>query len=117
MSESELTFKIVARNPSHEWKVDHAANFASPENLKAIRDALEHRGSVVIEHWIYCGGQAPRRMVFDEYDELIEYLKKEAHAGDIVDVWSLHDLINESNKLASGKCAAEDGSVPTSGSY
>lgn len=111
-----MTFHTRWRNESHRWHPD-GEKITSPENLEKIYDVLEHTGSIVIEHWFYCGASAPDRRVFDTYDEFIEYLHEHAHAGDDIHVWSLHDLIHEHNRLVHGKCPAEDGCVPEGGAY
>lgn len=115
MGDLEFTFKTRWLGKS-EW-TSSGQMISSKENLTKLRDALESRGSIVIEHWILGGSRAPERRVFDRYEDLIEYLRENAVAGDIVDAWCLHDLINEKNRLVSGKCPNEDGLIPESGSY
>ena len=117
MKEATLTFKTAYRNEDHHWHQEENAKITTIGNLSKIQHVLDQIGSIVIEHWIYCGSQAPSRAVFDGYEDFIEYLTDNANAGDIIDVWSLHELINNENKLVSGKCPAEDGCTPKSGTY
>jgi hypothetical protein len=116
MNEKDLTFKTSWRNDAHNWGT-HGNKITSQESLAKIRYVLDKVGSIIVEHWVYCGSQAPRRLVFDDYEDFIEYLKANARAGDIISIWSMHELLNEKNQLVSGKCPAEDGSVPEGGAY
>ncbi len=116
MAEAEITFKTLYKNEDDDW-IPSGAKITSAENLTKIKRILEDVGSVVVEHWFYRLSRAPERIVFNSYDEFLDYLDGHAHAGDIIDAWSLHELINQKNKLASGKCPAEDGCIPRKGSY
>lgn len=116
MENKKIMFKTRWRNETHNWQ-SQGEKITSKENLEEIRYVLENRGSIVIEHWFYCGSSTPDRCVFDEYEDFIEYLKENAHAGDQIDVWSLHDLINHNNRLVHGKCPAEDDCIPQGGAY
>lgn len=116
MKNKELTFKTSWRNEEHSWGVV-GNKITSEENLTKINNILEKVGSIIIEHWVYCGSQAPERSIFDDYDDFIEYLKENARAGDLINVWSMHDLLTENNQLTDGKCPAEDGSIPKGGAY
>lgn len=116
MKEKELTFTTSWRNNEHNWG-KAGSKITSEENLLKIKNVLENVGSIIVEHWIYCGSQAPERSVFDDCDDFVEYLKNNAHAGDIISVWSMHELLNDQNQLASGKCPAADGCIPEGGAY
>lgn len=116
MKQQDLTFETSWRNEDHNWGRS-GSKITSEENLSNIKTVLENIGSIIVEHWIYCGSQAPKRSIFDDYDEFIDYLKINARAGDIVHVWSMHEILNDQNQLVSGKCPAEDGCIPEEGSY
>lgn len=113
----KMQFPIRFREPADDWRVDESENLLEEKKIESIRRVLDSEGSIVIEHWIYRGSQAPKRRVFDDLEGFVGYLVESAHAGDIVDVWSLHSLITSSNRLVSGKCPADDGTVPRTGSY
>ena len=59
-----------------EWSTD-GRNILSPDRLSAIRKVLA-TGSVIVEHWFYYGSRSPDRLVFDDYDTLLEYLTANA---------------------------------------
>lgn len=117
MRGSGLKFKTAYRTGSHNWHRDDESDLTTLYKLSCVKNVLEKLGSIVIEHWIYCGRQAPSRQAFDDYDDFIDYLTENARAGDLVDIWSLHELISKKNRLTIGKCPAGDGSVPESGAY
>lgn len=116
MSSVKFTFTTKWRNEAHNW-TEVGKKITESDNLELIESILENTGSIIIERWIYCGSQAPERLVFDDYDDFVEYLELNAMAGDIVNVWSMHDLLNEQNMLTSGKCPDEDGYIPSEGAY
>jgi hypothetical protein len=113
---SALTFKTVWRNESHNWLSD-GEKISDALKLATIKQVLEKTGPILVEHWFYCGGCAPDRHVFEDYDDFIEYLQQYAKAGDAIHVWDLHPLLRDDNKLVHGKCPAEDGTVPKGGAY
>ena len=110
-----FTFERV-HGAGDEWVADRPV-ITSPENLSKIQNILENVGSIIVEHWHYYGSRAPTRNIFDDYEELEEYLRENAIAGDAIHVWSMHELCNETNELAFGKCPDEKGLVPKGGSY
>src|SRR5262245_23102190 len=99
-----------------DWTPD-GPKITDPEKLEAVRHCLEKNGSIIVEHWIYRGSQAPDRLVFDDYEEFVEYLDSHACAGNVIDVWSFHDLCRIDNRLASGKCPNDAGLIPKRGAY
>jgi hypothetical protein len=116
MAEShEIRFRSYTRG-SVEWGTD-GSSISSPDSLAKIRHVLEHVGSIIVEHWHFYGGRAPDRMAFDDFEDFLEYLKKNAVAGDAIDVWSMHELCKPENRLAEGKCPDEEGKVPKGGAY
>jgi len=69
----DFTFKTTWRSDQDDWHSDGPA-ITNSEVLKRIHDALEDR-ILVLEHWHYRGSRAPDRIVVDDYDNFIEYLK------------------------------------------
>ena len=113
---NEIRSKARWRAEQDDWRSD-GHKIVSPENLTAIRDVLENRGCVIVEHWLYRGASAPERRVFDDFDEFLNYIKTSTYGGDAVDVWSMHDLCTPQNRLAEGKVPDLDGCVPSRGAY
>jgi|GEM_PF-1006694 len=111
-----LTFKTVWRSEDHQWSLD-GDKITDDQKLATIRQVLETSGPILVEHWFYCGGCAPDRIVFEDYDNFVEYLRQHAKAGDAIHVWDLHPLLRDDNELVHGKCPAEDGTVPKGGAY
>ena len=113
---SLVTFKTAWRNDGHDWSVD-GEKITDPKKLEMIKGVLEKSGPIIVEHWHYCGGRAPDRMIFDDYEEFVAYLKEKAVAGDAIHIWDAHPLLRDDNELVHGKCPAEDGAVPKGGAY
>ena len=103
------------QNEQGEWTSD-GRKITSDENLEAIRRALEE-GPVITEHWFYYGSSAPDRLVFDDFENFMEYLNTKAFAGDALYVWSFADLCKDDNTIAVGKCPNDSGRVPKKGCY
>jgi hypothetical protein len=101
---------------SNEWSSE-GRNIMSPDRLSAIRDVLETVGPVVVEHWFYYGSRSPDRLVFEDYHELLEYLKANARPGDAFHVWNFAEVCRNDNTLANGKYPDAEGRVPKGGSY
>ena len=92
-------------------------NILSAERMAAIRDVLENKGPVIVEHWFYYGSRSPDRIVFEDYDQLVEYLAKKAGRGDALYVWDYAAVCRDDNTLAHGKYPDAEGRVPARGSY
>jgi hypothetical protein len=99
-----------------DWSPE-GVKITAPENLGAIRKTLEDKGPVIAEHWFYRGSCAPDRLIFDDFDAFIEYLKNKASAGDAIHVWSFTAVCKDDNELAGGKCPDDQGRVPKKGAY
>ena len=112
----EIRVSCRWRNDDHRWTMT-GAKITSPDNLAAIRDAMETRGSLVLQHWFYCGSCCPDRMIFDDFDDLLDYLKNKTSGGDAIDLWLMHDLCKQDNRFLEGKIPDEDGCVPEGGAY
>lgn len=99
-----------------DWSAD-GRNILSPERLVAVRRVLEEVGPVIVEHWFYYGGRSPDRLVFEDYDELLEYLQANAKPGDALHVWNFGEVCRDDNTLTNGKYPDEQGRVPKGGAY
>ncbi|MCM3873798.1 MAG: hypothetical protein ND895_24180 [Pyrinomonadaceae bacterium] len=113
---NEIRSKARWRAEQDDWQ-PNGRKIASAQNLNAIRDVLENRGSIIVEHWLYRGASAPERKVFDDFEDFLDYLKAHTYGGDAIDVWSMHDLCTRQNRLATGKVPDLDGCVPSHGAY
>ncbi|HBE68781.1 MAG TPA: hypothetical protein DDW52_11600 [Planctomycetaceae bacterium] len=98
------------------WSLD-GPSITAVEHLDLIKDVLEKRGSIIVEHWYYRGASSPSRRIFDSIDEFTDYLENDCFAGDLLDIWCMHELCNRENVLLSAKCPDENGRVPSRGSY
>jgi len=99
-----------------EWTTD-GARITAPENIQAIRRVLENEGPIVVEHRFYRGASAPNRIIFEDIDDFLEYLDKQASAGDAFRVWSFERVCTEGERLAYGKCPDDQNRVPKKGAY
>ncbi|HWU26673.1 MAG TPA: hypothetical protein VN154_09755, partial [Rhizomicrobium sp.] len=70
-----------------------------------------------LEHRFYRGSRAPARLIFDEYDEVVEYMKANANPGDLMHVWNYLALCRDDNVLAHGNIPDAAGRTPKSGAY
>ena len=111
-----LTFKTAWRNEDHDWSSD-GEKITDKQKQEVIRQVLAKTGPILVEHWFYCGGRAPDRVVFNDYDDFVEHLQQHANAGDAIHVWDLHTFLRDDNELVNGKCPAEDEKVPKGGAY
>ena len=111
-----MTFKPGYRVEADEWICD-GEKISDPAKLATIKKLLEKDGPVLVEHKFLRGARAPHSVVFDDYEDFIEYLTAEARAGDKISVWSLRPFMRDTPPLAFGKCPAEDGAVPKKGAY
>jgi len=100
----------------NDWSAE-GRNILSPERMAAIRKVLEEKGPVIVEHWFYYGSRSPHRLVFEAYDDVVEYLKTKARPGDALHVWDYAEVCRDENTLANGKYPDADGRVPARGAY
>ena len=108
--------KARFRSEADDW-TDQGSKITEPDKLDAIRETLENRGSVIVQHWFYRGASAPDRRIFDEYEDFTTWLENETFAGDAIDVWNMADVCLNENLLAEGKCPDEEGLIPRRGAY
>ena len=99
-----------------EWS-SAGPSILDPERLAKIARVLADEGPVILEHWFYRGSRAPSRLVFDDYDDFIAYLKTEARPGDAFHVWHYAELCRNDNQLAEGKFPDTSGRTPRKGAY
>ena len=104
------------RNENHGWTKD-GRSILSDESLDAVRRILDTKGSVIVEHRVYCGGGGISRLVFDDFEEFTDYLKTKARPGDNILVWSYYDVCLDENVALQAKYPDTDGCVPTGGAY
>ena len=72
--------KTRFRSEDEDWTAK-GRKITAPEVLEAIRRCLEDEGPVIVEHGFYRGSCAPDRLVFDSYEEFVEYLDSRTFAG------------------------------------
>jgi hypothetical protein len=104
------------RNEAGDW-TSEGSKINDPSQLQRIRHELETRGPIVLKYWHYCGAAAPTHVAFDDYEDFLKYLGKNAQPGDAFDAWSLSDLCQGFGLLASGKYPDADGCIPRGGAY
>lgn len=103
------------RLPQDEWGFEAPA-ITSPERLSAIKEALD-QSPIIVEHWFFRGGCAPSRLIFEDYEEFLAYLKTRTAPGDAIHVWRYDLLCRDDNSLAHGKYPDADGMTPKRGAY
>ncbi len=112
-----LTFSSPHRSEGDYWTPD-GLRFTDSENVKKLQTLIDAGRFLVAEHWHYRGARAPDRIVVEYYDAFVEYLRENAIAGDIVDVFDLSDSwANKGESVVTGKCPDKAGEVPRSGAY
>ena len=98
------------------WSAE-GRNILGEDRMSAIRKVLEDKGPVIVEHWFYYGSRAPERIVFDDYEQFVEYLNTKARPGDAFHVWDFADLCRHDNTPVNGKYPDAEGRVPARGAY
>ena len=112
-----LTFSGIHRYEPDDWS-GHGDKFTDPERLRRIKVLLAEGRLLIVEHWHYRGSRAPDRIVIEDYDDLLEYLEKNAIAGDIVDIFDMSDAWSKKgDPVVSGKCPDKHGEIPKNGAY
>jgi hypothetical protein len=91
-------------------------NVLGVDTLDVLRRALEE-SPVIVEHRFYRAARSPDRLVFDDFDELRDYLKQKARPGDSFYFWNYLDLCRDDNALTAGKYPDNEGRVPEGGAY
>lgn len=99
-----------------EWSTE-GPTIVSRENLDLLRHVLDDVAPVIIEHWHYRGSRAPDRFVFDGYEQLDEYIRREAVPGDLFYMWDFAACCSHEKTLATGKVPDAAGRIPKRGAY
>jgi hypothetical protein len=99
-----------------QWTTE-GAKITEPQNLENVRRVIEDEGPIIVEHWFYRGASAPARLIFDDFDDFMQYLHDKVTAGDAVDVWNFGKTCTEKNRIASGKCPDDENRIPKKGPY
>ena len=112
-----ITFRIHDKYPKDNWSTE-GQRFTEPERLRELNTLIEKNRLLVAEHWHYRGSRCQDRLVVSDLDEFIEYLKREAVAGDIIDVFDLTSAwSNRGEPAITGKCPDAEGEIPATGAY
>ena len=101
---------------ANDWSTE-GRNILSADRLTAIREILENVGPAIVEHWFYYGSCSPERLVFDDYDKLLECLTANARPGDKFCLWNFAKVCRDDNTLANGKYPDAQDRVPKGGAY
>lgn len=109
------TFPVRWRNEADSWS-DKGPTISEASTIETIQEALR-LGPVIVEHWHYRGGSAPSRLIFEAWEDFEQYLQEGGFAGDAIDVWSFPRVCVADQRVAYGKCPAEDGTTPEGGAY
>jgi hypothetical protein len=102
-------------NRDDAWTLD-GPNILSSEQWRAIEQAFEG-SSLIVEHRFFYGGRAPQVTVFDDIEDLEEYLHANARPGDAICCWRYNDLCRDDNWVTYGKYPDEAGRIPRGGAY
>jgi hypothetical protein len=101
-------------SPEDDWH--HGPTILDPERLHILRTSIAE-SPLILEHWFYRGGRAPRRSIFEEFDVLEEYLRTEGRPGDAFHFWRFDRLCRTDNELMHSKFPDQAGLVPRRGAY
>lgn len=88
----------------------------SDDQIKIIRECLE-RGPILVEHWLYHGASAPKRLIFDGFEDFEVYVHQWSRPGDVVHVWDYDKCFRDDNMIASGKYSDDDVYPHSGGSF
>ena len=115
--ETQLKFAPGTRVEVDEWTTD-GRKITDAASMSAIKQLLNnHSGPVLLEHRYLRAARSPDHFVFHDFEDLIDYLSANAHAGDNIYVWNLESFLRDAEPLAYGKCPDADGAVPRRGAY
>ena len=83
-----------------EWTRD-GARVTDEGNIARLRQIIEDRAPVIVEHRFYRGSRAPHRFVCDDTAQLVAYLKDETIPGDAWWFWAVDDVCRDDNAVLS----------------
>lgn len=98
-----------------DWSTT-GANILAPQLLDRVRTILEQQ-PIIVEHGLYRGSSAPLRLIFEEYEDFLDYLNSHAKPGDRFLIWGFGDLCRNDNWLVNGKYPDMVGRTPRGGAY
>ena len=87
------------------------------ETLSAVSKAFTDGKLLLLEHRHYRGSCGPDRVVLNDYDCFVNYLKTNAAAGDAIHVFDITAALEDGKQFVQGKCPDERGEVPKGGAY
>jgi len=93
------------------WAIQ-GRSIVSPERLATIRQMLDEKGPIIVEHRFYRGSRSPKRLVFDDFGQFVEYISSQAYPGDAVWVWDFAELCRDDNRIVNGKYPDGMGRTP-----
>ncbi len=98
-----------------DWN-ESGNKITSPANLERVKDCLE-KYPIILQHWYYRGSRSPTRLLVDDFEQYVEYLKSYLSPGDIIEIWTLEFLYSEENIFLRAKFPDNKGRVPKKGAY
>jgi hypothetical protein len=104
---------MTLRVESDDWAP--RPNILDETTLAKVQRVLEE-SPIIVERWFYRGGSSPERLVFEEFDAFVAYVRA-ARPGDAFDVWRFDVLCRSDNRFVEGKRPDADGAVPKRGAY
>jgi len=112
-----IKFSNIHRFEPDNWRLNESEVICSDEKLQIIEKELDAGKFLIAEHWHYRGASCPKRLVIEDYDEFLDYLKEHAIAGDIIDIFDLSIAWQSKKIFLTGKCPDELGETPEKGAY
>ena len=94
----------------------HGQKINTEQNLSRLRQCLD-RGPIIMEHRFYRGARAPARIIFDEFEDVTQYLQSHGNPGDAFYFWDYSTLCRDDNIFLYGKYPDPAGRVPEGGAY
>ena len=108
--------KVRFFSEKDEWTTD-GMKITSPETLARVQRVLEDEAPIIVEHRFYRGASAPARMIFDDFEDFVEYLNSQCSAGDSIWIWNYGTTCADQSAFVQGKCPDDQGRVPQKGAY
>ena len=99
-----------------EWTTE-GSRITDSHVLSRLRAVIDDESALIVEHRFYRGSRAPYRFVCDDADELEDYVRKNAQAGDSFFVWRFDDCCKDNLVVERGKVPDSRGRVPVGGAY